>query len=167
MDLKRNEKVTEVKGYEGLYSVTSLGRVWSHRRKIWLKQGIDGGGYPNVDLSVNGKSKTYKVHILVGKTFIPNPDNKPQINHKNGDKTDCRATNLEWVTARENIQHSIDLGLNKIGKFSLANRLLVCHLRLVQKLKLKEIANMFRVTIPAIHYIIRTYTPQLEANHSL
>jgi hypothetical protein len=167
MKLRRKEQVKEIKGYEGLYSVTTLGRVWSHRSNIWLKQGIDGGGYPNVDLSVNGKPKTYKVHILVGKAFISNPDSKPQINHMNGDKKDCRASNLEWVTAQENIQHSIDMGLSKIGKLSRAKKMLVCHLRLVQKLKLKEIAEMFKVTIPAIYYIIKTYTPQLEANHSL
>jgi hypothetical protein len=167
MKLRRNEQSKDIKGYEGIYAITSLGRVWSHRRKIWLRQGNYSAGYPNVTLSISGKERTYRVHQLVAKAFIPNPDNKPQINHKNGDKKDCKASNLEWVTARENIQHSIDLGLSKTGKLSYPEKELICHLHSDQKVKQNKIAEMFNVTPPAIHYVLKTYTPVVQTNHFL
>lgn len=165
--LKKNEKIKDVRGYEGLYSITSYGRVWSHRRKIWLIHGIDSNGYPNVKLSIDGKATTYKIHTLVARTFIANPDGKPQINHKNGNKRDCRASNLEWVTARENLQHACDMGLISCHKLSYQDKLLICRLYSVLKVRQNKIASMFKVSPPAINYIIREYTPLIEANQNL
>lgn len=167
MKLQTNELIENIKGYEGLYSITNLGRVWSHRRKIWLIPGIDSKGYPNVKLSVYGKATTYKIHTMVARAFIDNPDNKPQINHKNGNKRDCRAINLEWVTARENLQHACDLGLNKCFKLSYEDKVLACQLYSDHKIKQKRIASMLGVSPPAINYVIRTYTPLIATNHSL
>ena len=73
----------------------------------FLKTNKHKGGYMKVIL--NGKN--YLVHRLVAKAFIPNPDNKPQVNHKNGIKTDNRISNLEWVTQSENIKHAFNNGL--------------------------------------------------------
>jgi hypothetical protein len=78
---------------------------------IFLPVGKYQGTYSTVKLCFDGKDVDQKIHRLVGKAFVFNPDNKPQINHKNGIKTDCRACNLEWVTARENLQHACDMGL--------------------------------------------------------
>jgi hypothetical protein len=70
-----------------------------------------------VDLCKNGKKKTFLVHRLVATAFIPNPDNKPYINHINGNKTDNRLENLEWCTQSENMKHSYRTGLQtKSGK---------------------------------------------------
>jgi len=159
MKLKRNERSKDVKGYEGIYAVTTLGRVWSYRRKIWLKPGIEGGGYKFVGLSVLGDVDEKKVHRLVAVAFVDNPGNKPQVNHKNGIKTDCRACNLEWVTARENLQHASDMGLNKTFKLTLADKLLICKNFLELGVKKVRLAEIFNVSPPAIGYIIKVYTP--------
>ena len=115
------EQWKPIKGYEGLYEVSNLGRVKSIPRngtkkvERILKQYFDRYGYLYVALSKTTKKK-HKVHRLVTQTFIPNPKNKPQVNHINGDKTDNRVENLEWCTGSENQSHSINNGLRKTKK---------------------------------------------------
>jgi len=156
--LKKGVQVKEVKGFEGIYSVTSDGRVWSIRRRIWLSPFNIKTGYKTVRLSFMGDEEDKKIHRLVGEAFIPNPHNKPQINHKNGNKSDNRASNLEWVTARENIQHASDKGLNKIFKFSYKDKLLICKIFHILKVKKADLARLFEVSPPAISYIIKEYS---------
>lgn len=103
------------------YQVSNLGRVKSLRRKRctfgWLKERIlkiviDSYGYPKVCLSVHGEGQVFRVHRLVAEAFLSNPESKPQVNHKNGVKSDNKVINLEWVTSSENMQHSYKI-LNK------------------------------------------------------
>ena len=103
-----NEIWKDIEGYEGLYQVSNQGRVRSlNYRKTGktqvLKPGLSGNGYLNVQLVKNNKIKHVLVHRLVALAFIPNPDNKPQINHKSEDKTLNTVENIEWATAKENI----------------------------------------------------------------
>ena len=92
----------DIKGYEGLYKVSNTGKVYSYKRKKELR--ANGQGYPSVNL-VNGRSSKHKyIHRLVAEAFIPNPDNKSDVNHINGVTNDNRVTNLEWTTRMENIQ---------------------------------------------------------------
>lgn len=71
----------DIKDYEGLYGITSCGRVWSYRSKKFLKPANDGSGYLKVALCKDKKRKWYYIHRLVAEAYIPNPENKLYINH--------------------------------------------------------------------------------------
>ena len=114
------EEWRDIKGYEGYYQVSNYGRVKSLPKlgngyqEIILKPGVDGCGYFKVCLSKNGVHKTTHIHRLVAEAFLPNPNNLPQVNHKNEDKTenfvwvnpdgsvDPSKSNLEWCTQEYN-----------------------------------------------------------------
>lgn len=89
------------------YQVSSLGRVRNIKTGFLLSPFPDGRGY----LRVNLDGKHEKLHILVAVAFVPNPDGKPIVNHKRGKKHDCRASQLEWVTASKNTLHAYRFGL--------------------------------------------------------
>ena len=100
----------DIKGYEGLYQVSSLGSIKNIEKNIYSKL-YKQIGYLGVDLTKNKIKKRHLVHRLVAKAFIPNVENKAQVNHINGLKDDNRVGNLEWCTARENNIHAIKTGL--------------------------------------------------------
>lgn len=106
----QKEEWKDIHGYENTYQVSSLGRVRSLRyrntdkTKI-LKISFFRTGYARVSLQKNRRSVSKLVHRLVAEAFIPNPENKPQVNHINGDKSDNSIKNLEWMTNSENINH--------------------------------------------------------------
>ena len=100
-----NEEVwKDIFGYEGLYQVSDCGIVKSLKfgKERILKPGTDGNGYLFVYLYKNRKKKMCKVHRLVCQTFLPNPNNLPQVNHKDEDKTNNKVDNLEWCDRKYN-----------------------------------------------------------------
>jgi hypothetical protein len=163
IELKRNERIKDVSGYEGLYAVTTLGRVWSYRSNRWIKPWPDTAGYPRISLCYKGHEANPTLHRLVATTFIPNPENKPQINHINGIKEDSSIKNLEWVTGRENLKHAAKMGLYRRNVLSYEERILVCQIYWTFGTKKTKLSEIFGVTPSAIHYILRTHTP-LMAN---
>lgn len=98
----------DIKAYEGLYQVSNLGRVRCLKGKSEriLKQRKDRNGYIKIHLSKHGKRKYTTLHRLIAQAFIPNPENKPQVNHIDGTKHNNCLDNLEWVTQKENMQHA-------------------------------------------------------------
>lgn len=93
------------------YEVSNMGRVRNTKTGRILRLVVNEWGYLHVTLCKDGKMKRFLVHRLVATTFIQNPENKSQVNHINGIKTDNRVENLEWVTNSENQQHAIRTGL--------------------------------------------------------
>jgi HNH endonuclease/NUMOD4 motif len=126
----------KIEGYEN-YEVSSLGRIRSiginyvtdyknrrFGRKPKLLKFHFGPQYYRVCLSKKGKQLKYAVHRLVAKAFIPNPENKPEVNHINGDKLDNRVENLEWVTRSENAVHAFKNGFFKHSAFNSENNIM-------------------------------------------
>ena len=101
-----------VPGYEGLYSISDMGTLKTHKRQGTDERVIigykDRTGYLRATLMKNGEGKSFAVHRLVCMAFLDNPENKRTVNHKNGNKTDNRLENLEWMTHSENHLHSYE-----------------------------------------------------------
>lgn len=109
----------DVKDFEGLYQVSSLGnvkRLVSKRvlNERFIGRFFDKDGYVKRILSKEGINYNFREHRLVASTFIENPENKPTVNHINGIKTDNRVENLEWNTQLENKQHAVNSGLTNL-----------------------------------------------------
>ena len=113
----------DIEGYEGIYQVSNLGRVKRVTTGRILKGCKDRGGYLVVSLSKNGMYKTHKIHRLVAQAFIPNQENKPDVNHIDEDKANNLYSNLEWVTAKENNNHGtrIERTSHKIKAIDIVN----------------------------------------------
>lgn len=100
----------DVKGFEDIYQISNKGRLKSFKR---MKDGYilstknSKGDYLSVVLEYKDLKRYVRIHTLVAEAFIPNPYNKPQVNHKDGDKQNNCVENLEWVTEKENIRHAI------------------------------------------------------------
>lgn len=96
-----------------MYSIKRNGDVRNDKTGVVKHPCFGLRGYPVVSLVKDGKSYLRTIHILLARTFIPNPENKPQVNHIDGDKLNFSLENLEWVTAKENNQHARRTGLHK------------------------------------------------------
>lgn len=102
-----------IKGHHDRYEASIYGEIFGEKKDTPLSPGISKDGYLRVVLCENGKPHTKKVHRLVAETFIPNPCNKPEVNHIDGNKQNNRVTNLEWCTHQENVRHAFATGLEK------------------------------------------------------
>lgn len=164
----------DIEGYEGFYQVSNLGRIKSLEKNIkrispkgneytvkypekMLKQYGNHRGYLITQLSKSGKSESCLVHRIVAQAFIPNYEDKAQINHKNCNKQDNRIENLEWVTNNENRLHAMKNGLckglkgkenpnsKKVNQYDLNGKLLKqweCMSDIARYYKVKNVSNI-------------------------
>lgn len=103
------------------YYITEDGKIYRNGREIfgWITK----KGYRQITIYFNGEKRKEYIHRIVGELYLDNPDNKPQINHKNGNKLDNRIENLEWVTNQENRTHALENGLHPVGEDVTAHKL--------------------------------------------
>lgn len=168
------EQWKDIIGYENYYQASNIGRVKSleryvkgaHNNKRLLKSRIKvlqfrKVGYLIIKFCKDGIETSNSVHRLVAEAFIPNPENKPEVNHKKGIKWDNRAWMLEWVTPKENIEHGYANGLiQNIGEKHGKAKLKESDVLEIRKstLSKKELSKIYNVTISCIHGILnRTY----------
>lgn len=150
------------------YEISDLGRIKSKNyRRTGLskirRQGICKG-YLHLDLYHNGKPSYFMTHRLVAEAFIPNPENKPEVNHKKGIKTDNRASELEWNTSSENSQHSFDSGLRiiPVGELAynskLTDKIVLEILSLTSSVSQRKLAKIYGVAHTTIRMIVKRRT---------
>lgn len=169
--------MTDIAGHEGRYAITKDGRVWSYEKSRtqynggtltyparWLKPymvGNKGNQYQTVDLA----DKNVKVHRLVALAYIPNPNNYPHINHKDGNKLNNHVDNLEWCTQKMNSRHAYDNGRMKqfYGEDHKGHKLSTEQVDEIRSKKesgmtLKELSQEYGSSISNISYICRRET---------
>jgi exopolyphosphatase/pppGpp-phosphohydrolase len=153
-----------IESYGEDYSVSKKGEVYSHRAGKFLKPMRHNYGYRYVSLCKDGKRSNFLIHRLVAIAFIPNPENKRTVNHKNGDKTDNSLNNLEWNTYSENHIHAHKNGLNcNKGENCGMSKLDDASVREIKNLLLqgvsnKEIASMYNVKPNTISTLKKGHT---------
>ena len=112
-------KIKRIQGYEELYTISNYGEVFLIKNGLKRKTSITRAGYALITLSKNAVKKTFLLHRLVAEHFVPNPENKEEVNHIDGNKLNNKASNLEWVSGEENREKAIATGL--INSFSNRN----------------------------------------------
>lgn len=133
------------------YAVLNSSQVWSYKHHKFLKQQLNHRGYLQVKLYDNGKHRTFTVHRLVATSFIDNSERLPFINHKDGDKTNNRASNLEWCSNQYNKDHAMRSG-NFKSKLSIED---VLNIRQIGKSKpYSKTAAQYGITRMMVYRIV-------------
>lgn len=165
----------EIEGFEGLYAISNSGQVKNIKRGI-IKKSCPGGNqrgephYVHTTLWKNGVIYKRYIHRLVAEAFIPNPKNKPEVNHKDGKKLHNDSSNLEWVTQSENHIHALNTGLNSsFGETHYSAKLMkkdlpgvICLWR--TGISCRHIAEQYGVSRQCISNIVFGYTRKREMN---
>lgn len=144
------------------FEISKAGTIRNVITKDTLHQRVNNNGYWVVSIPIDGKRKQLSVHRLLATAFIPNPENKPQINHKDGNPSNNEITNLEWCTPSENTQHAYATGLAKGRKgerhhnckLTESDVLEIRRLYYVERLIAKEIAVKFSITYATVRLIV-------------
>jgi hypothetical protein len=152
------------KNYAGYYQISNTAKVKSLKREEWMQRNkcfkirkekylkSFFATYKQVILCKDNKPEIFTLHRLVAIHFIPNPLNLPEVNHKDGDKSNCNDWNLEWTTHSENLKHAYRIGLKKklVGEKNPNNKLKIEEVHFIKKNKnvylQRELAKMFNVS---------------------
>lgn len=147
------------------YLVTECGKVWSKYTGRYLKGEVSNKGYLRVTLSSNGESSKVAVHRMVAMTYLPNPKDKPQVNHKDSNRLNNNVSNLEWCTSSENNKHAYDIGYNEAKKGSEANgaileesQVLDIYHKMLKGVSLKQLHEETGIDKPTLGHIKRRST---------
>lgn len=165
------KKKINIDGYELI--VSDDGRVWSPEKTIYRSDGIirhepeqlltqfssKRGGYLLVNRSINKKHKSFKVHRLVATAFIPNPNNLPMINHKDGNKQNNHVSNLEWCTSSENTTHAYQNKLHSL------NKPIMCIETGAQYYSIGEASRQLNINIPSIWKVLHKKLNHVHGFH--
>lgn len=143
----------DIEGFENLYVVNIDGQIVSTRSGKIIKPRIH---HKNGYLVTTIKGKHISIHRLIAKAFIPNPENKPQVNHKNGIRTDNRIENLEWVFEHENSKHRYRDNVKK--KYSMEE--LDAMYMLTKSMSLKNVADRYNIDTPTLHKLLSYMHPE-------
>lgn len=160
-----------VVGYEEYFSVTKDGKIYSHRSNKFLKQTTTKTGYLTVSSRIggrNGKAILIRVHRAVAEAFIPNPYDKPFVNHIDCNKKNNNVNNLEWCTAKENVRHAEDNGLlyHVSGMLHASSKLTEEDIKYIRATYIpysrsngtRALGKMFNVDHVTIHHILHCDT---------
>jgi len=144
-----------IPGFESYYSATRDGRIYRHGRKSvksgWVMQ-RDNTEYSRIPLYKPGiKREWHHVHRIIAMTFISNPQYKPQVNHKNGNKHDNRVGNLEWVTWRENWEHARDHGRYRGRMLTDEEKAALYQQYLTRRYTYDDLAKMFGISTSSVN----------------
>jgi len=155
----------DIPGFDD-YEISRIGEVRHKTRRKVLKTRSHPDGYLQFVLYCNKKPKTVGLHRLMALAFLPNPKNKPQVNHKNGVKVDNRICNLEWVTLSENRQHAYDFGLQKPHQVwrKLSPADVVEIKKTSAEFTRKELAQKYRVSLSLIGAILNNKRRNVGVN---
>lgn len=144
------------------YVIYSDGRIWSNLTNTFLTPQDNGTGYMKVSLRIEGKPVNAYVHRLVAQSFVPNPNEHPEVNHIDGDKKNNRASNLEWCTGAENKHHASKTGLTNKGEKNHAHKLTEEEIKSIRSEYVygskdknqRALARKYGVSQTAIRYIL-------------
>lgn len=171
----KEEIWVDIKGFEGLYQISSYGRIKSYDRYIrngfntYIKKGkirknqFSNNGYYIIIFNINTKMYQYLIHRLVASNFIPNENNYSQVNHKDGNKLNNNVENLEWITPSNNIIHSINNNLtSQWGETHKSTKLKKEDIKEIRKLgktmSRTDISKEYGISIKAVCNIINNKT---------
>ena len=158
-------KIIPIKDYENLYSINTNGQIYSHRRGIYLKPGINGSGYKIVTLCDKNKRKNKSIHRLLAQHFLENPNSLPEVNHIDGNKLNNNLNNLEWCSCSYNMKHSyknkISTNMGETHKLSKLTENNVLEIRKLYKngqINQGELSKKYKVSRRVIYDVIKNNT---------
>lgn len=162
----------EIKDYEGLYWINELGEVKNRFGKIKKTVKSLYCEYPSIMLEKNSKKKIFMVHRLVAIYFIPNPNNKLQVNHIDKNKSNYKADNLEWVTPKENMKHHYENGGIKRNNQTYKNKFGLEHNRSIRIKNnnviyegISDASRKLGISTSTIHYSLKYNKPMRNGMH--